>query len=899
MAAHNNIYIAGSPYSVAGTSCVAPMYAGLTAVLNKALGFVPASGGNPQKGQPIGFLNPFLYEFGNSVCNDITVGNNDSGDSPDSPYYQAGTGWDYCTGWGSIDGAKLLNALSQVFDFYFIVDKNTFGRDEVNDNADTSTPTGSSTFQNAFWLVLENFTPNNLGQHPTIDFSGSFYKIPAGLNFNDIPPSSPVIPDAKFISYEFGVDSMGNPNLPDTPQRIQLAYDVQFATLGANSSLQSFPAAGAASPNYFVLGASITIGGNTYNAETEFELVGGADPYFTNVNASDKNVSYLSQDLQVFSANENSATNPFNALPNAPQFSPSIANSHSTNLSATDVNQAYAYVRQLINYLNSNYQPANPSNDPFTALYNAGSLDTFSSVAPVDAAGNWNFSFAIARVRLIDTNTAATAPNVKVFFRLWNTMATDTDFSPYTTFLSSDKNNNTISSPGNTNPPEFPLVGVDDSTFPFFATGNNGASADYGTNGINNQPLVNTSGKEQWYYFGCFLNVYDLNNVPSGQAQSIPKSLNGLLTGTHDCLVAQIACDGTPLLNTGGVTLTTVTCDKLAQRNINFTPSGNPGGADAHKIPQTFDLRPSKPVAPPGTGNLLDYPDELMIDWGNVPPGSVANIYWPRVNAGDVLHLASRLYPSNTFSAADAHTIQFNTVKGVTYIPIPPGSGQNFAGLFTVDLPFGTHGVRAGQKFEILVRRVSTRRANSDQKPSESARADTGKFRSLRNWRYVVGIFQVTIPVKKEELLLWDEENTLAIMKWRLQQTSPSNRWHPVLQRYISYLAGRVDSFGGNANKVPPANIGFVPIKPGELKRREMEFTGKVASVNFDRFGDFEGFRLLTEDGYEEEFHSREHEIEKLANRAWVERFVISVIVEGAQRHHPVKIIYRRAPHPF
>jgi hypothetical protein len=481
-------------------------------------------------------------------------------------------------------------------------------------------------------------------------------------------------------------------------------------------------------------------------------------------------------------------------------------------------------------------------------------------------------------------------------------MATDTDFSPYTTFLSSDKNNNTISGPGNTNPPEFPLVGVDDSTFPFFATGNNGASADYGANGSNNQALLNTSGKEQWYYFGCFLNVYDLNNVPTGQTQSVPKSLNGLLTGTHDCLVAQIAYDGTPLLNTGGVTLTTANCDKLAQRNINFTPSGNPGGADAHKIPLTFDLRPSTSVAPPGTGNLLDYPDELMIDWGNVPPGSVASIYWPQANANDVLHLASRLYPANTLSAADAHTVQCQTVKGVTCVPIPPGSGQNFAGLFTVDLPFGTHGVRAGQKLEILVRRVGTRRADTDQRPVELAGATQGNVRSLRTWRYVIGIFQVTIPVKKEALLLRDEQNTLAIMKWRLQQTPPSNRWHPVLQRFISYLAGRVDGFGGNANEVPPSNIGFTPIKPGEpgeLKRRELEFTGKVVSVNFDRFGDFEGFKLLTECGCEEEFHGREHEIETLINRAWVERIVISVIVEEAQRHHPVRIIYRRAPHPF
>jgi hypothetical protein len=903
-----NFFLNGNNYSFIGTSCVAPMYAGLVAVLNNLLGFVPKSAGNPQKGQPIGFLNPFLYEFGSSVCNAINQnppGTNDSLDTPDSPYYTTDNNsgnsipWNYCTGWGSVDGTKLLNALSQVFDFYFIVDKNTFGRDEVNDNADTSTPAGASTFQNAFWLVLENFTPNNLGQHPTIDFSGSFYSIPASSNFNSIPPASPVVADAKYISYELGVDSAGNPSSPNTPQRIQLAYDVQFTTQGVNASLQSFPAAGADSPNYFLLGAAISIGGNTYNAETEFELTGGADPHFTNVNPGDKNVSYLSQDLQVFSANENSATNPFNALSGAPQFSPSIANSNSTNLSAADVNEAYAYVQKLIAYLNSNYQPGTPSNDPFAALYNAGSLDTFSSVAPLDAAGNWNFSFAIARVRLTDTNTAATAPNVKVFFRLWNTMATDTDFSPYTTFLSSDKNNNAISSPGNTNPPEFPLVGLDDSTFPFFASENNGAGADYGTNGFNNQPLLNTSGKEQWYYFGCFLNVYDLNNVPQGQARAIPKSLNGLLTGTHDCLVAQIAYDGTPLLNTGGVTLTTVTCDKLAQRNINFTPSGNPGGADAHKIPQTFDLRPSQSVAQPGTGNLLDYPDELMIDWGNVPPGSVANIYWPRVNASDVLDLASRLYPTNTLSAADAHTVQCNTVNGITYIPIPPGSGQNFAGLFTVDLPFGTQGVRAGQKFGILVRRVSTRRADSDQKLAAYARANTGEVHSMPNWRYVVGMFQVTIPVKKDELLLRGEENTLAIMKWRLQQTPPSNRWYPVLQRYISYLAGRVDGFGGNANQVPPSNIGFVPIKPGGLKRREMEFTGKVVSISFDRFGDFESFRLLTEDGYEEEFYSRECEIEKLANRAWVERIVISVIVEGAQKHHPVRIIYRRAPHPF
>jgi kumamolisin len=87
------------PYSFVGTSCVAPLYAGLTAVLNQALG------------NPIALLHPTLYTHP-KVCNDITFGNNDSGDTPDSPFYTAGTGWDSCTGLGSIDGTKLLAVLA-------------------------------------------------------------------------------------------------------------------------------------------------------------------------------------------------------------------------------------------------------------------------------------------------------------------------------------------------------------------------------------------------------------------------------------------------------------------------------------------------------------------------------------------------------------------------------------------------------------------------------------------------------------------------------------------------------------------------------------------------------------------------------------------------------------------
>ncbi|GAC1306076.1 MAG: hypothetical protein NVSMB24_15960 [Mucilaginibacter sp.] len=77
---------------VGGTSAVAPLYAGLTALLNATTG------------QPAGYLNYNLYAFaGPYVYRDITVGNNGA--------YHATTGWDACTGFGSIKGSALATSL--------------------------------------------------------------------------------------------------------------------------------------------------------------------------------------------------------------------------------------------------------------------------------------------------------------------------------------------------------------------------------------------------------------------------------------------------------------------------------------------------------------------------------------------------------------------------------------------------------------------------------------------------------------------------------------------------------------------------------------------------------------------------------------------------------------------
>lgn len=86
------IRVDGETTVIGGTSAVAPLWAGLVALLNQGLG------------QPVGFLHPFLYSAaGIATLHDIVAGSNGA--------YNAAPGWDACTGLGSPDGSALLAAL--------------------------------------------------------------------------------------------------------------------------------------------------------------------------------------------------------------------------------------------------------------------------------------------------------------------------------------------------------------------------------------------------------------------------------------------------------------------------------------------------------------------------------------------------------------------------------------------------------------------------------------------------------------------------------------------------------------------------------------------------------------------------------------------------------------------
>jgi hypothetical protein len=804
------ITVGGAPNIGNGTSAAAPLWAGLIAIINAALG------------ENVGFLNPALYEIGSAGFRDIVgaPGPTDNGING-VPGYLAGPGWDACTGWGSPDGEALLGALQAIYNrtLYFVVDKSTYGRDEVTDVI----AAGGGLYADAFWLMLEGFSLNQLGGlTPTL--SGPFDNI-AGIT----------------IAADGAGPQVADPSNQNSPQRIRFGYNITFSS----NALSAFPTTGNR-PVDELLNARITVVGASVSAKTDFELVAGADPYFTNIDPLNNNAFYLSQDIRVFSAADGDTP-----LPGGPTMSGG---------------DAYAFIQNMIGFLNSTPSYTTPASpDPLNALPGQTGYETGdSSVTPLNAQNQQNYNFAVARVRLQDV-AGATALNVRSFFRLWVAQSCDTDFQPSTTYLSQ-----LGTSGGDLGKPVFPLPsgsglmdpqGQSIQTTPFFATDANGAGDYDGTADANIRDIQIPMGSDKvWAYYGCFLDVYDASNQSK-------------FPGTHHCIVAEIAYDDAAIINANGVTESPENSDKLAQRNLQITSSGNPRYPLTHRVPQAFDMRPSPPLgAKPG--QLLDYPDELMIDWGNTPAGSIADIYWPQIAVSEILSLAAKLYGKPDFTAADPNTIRCKVPRGVTYIPIPSAIGKNFAGLVTVQLP---NTVRVGQEFRAKVRRVASRRFDEtiNQGPPRIATASiaVGK-EAMRNWRYITGTFQITIPVDSDAALLIPEETTLAVLKWRQQHMSPAYRWFPVLERYINYVSGRVDGFGGNATSVEPS-LTPIFIRPG--KPEFTEFRGKVREVVYDCFGDLKGFVLNECCGEHRFFESHERSLGNLVLKACHEGLRVTV----------------------
>jgi hypothetical protein len=286
----------------------------------------------------------------------------------------------------------------------FWANKDTFGKAEVQEVIAKK----GGVWSQAFWVVVDGFSEasfNALGV--TVDaFTGSFFNLP-GVE---------IVPNLA-IDYE-------NATSPLAPQRIRIPFDIKFT----NPVLPHFPASGS---TFFDLATSLTAAGSTIAGSattTKFELIAGADPYFTNIDTTPgdpdrNNEFYLSQDLRVFTVTPGLNNTPVSGGPAFTTDSPA---------------GAYTYLQGLLSHLNSTYDDPGGT-DPFTSALpgQTGALQGDSSVSPFTI--DWttlfnprilaNYNFAIARVRLFGhAGAAGAAHNVRVFFRLWVSQTADTDY---------------------------------------------------------------------------------------------------------------------------------------------------------------------------------------------------------------------------------------------------------------------------------------------------------------------------------------------------------------------------------------------------------------------------------------------------------------------------------------
>ena len=547
-------------------------------------------------------------------------------------------------------------------DCFFIVDRSTVSKGEVD--ALISLRGAPAVLNNAFYVVIEGFTPNELG----------------GLTPGNLttPPVVPVVV-ASIAGISAQLDGKvlpEDPTLsPDVPQRVTFPFKLSFD----DASMFGFTGA----TELVTLTASLVRPSATVGNFGLLLLLQNPNPYILHGDQAAGFEWYLSVDLRVLQLGAGDK-----------RFGATLATTGGT------ANVATTFVASVIQNLNSHVATLGPD---FDALPQAEESSTLS-LAPTDSSGTKIYNFALARVRFRDLNQDA--KNVRLFFRMYPAQQTDSTFNSATTYRSATVGARVI-----------PLLGVtgdEIATIPFFAAkriASSSASMRTQTDPANVHATIahDSLGGEVDTYFGAWLDINQPTearfparllgsipaNLPDGPFQGTGPllSIQQLVRSAHQCLVAEISMDGLIIPSNADPSIS----DKLAQRNLAFVDVPNPGLDVSRIAPQTFEVRPS-----PAT--LLDgKPDELMIDWGNMPAGGSASIYFPGADAAEAIAWAESMYVTRRLTMIDAHTITC-PVGGVTYLPVAQGQGVNFAGLLSVHLP---DGIQKGQEFQVIVRQIT------------------------------------------------------------------------------------------------------------------------------------------------------------------------------------------------
>jgi hypothetical protein len=759
-------------------------------------------------------------------------------------------------------------------DCFLIIDRSTYSQGEIQSLIHLSG--APAQIDNAVYVVVEGFKPSELGL--------------TSANLNN-PPHRPVIaPPTVGVSFAFSGSVLPeDPSLPDSAQRFTFPFKISFDN-GSDPGVFHFSQTVETLP----LVASLSAAGATVSAAGTIQLIKNPNPYILHGDTAHGKDWYLSMDIKVFQIKAGQT-----------RFAATVATSGGARTTATN------YIRTAITNLNGSRASAGPLFDAIPPEEDAESL----ALSPVDINNIPVYNFALARVRYRDTIPAS---NVRVFFRLWPAQQTSASYGVGGSPL--------YRSAVNASGQRIPLLGVvgdEIMTIPFFATpriNTTSASMNSQTDVPNVQRISpDLIGGETYQYFGCWLDVNQPSerlfpermiggspaNRPDGPFINMGplKSIQQLVRSEHQCLIAEIAFDPDPIPTNADPSIS----DKLAQRNLAFVNVPNPGLIESRRAPQIFEIRPT-----PFMFSSVLQNDELMIEWGEIPVGSEAEIYMPDAAADEIIDLAGQMYSTRLLRKVDDHTLSCST-GGVTYIPIPRRKGQNYAALMSINLPST---IKKDNIHHIVIKQITsamidtnsikvqgrgnneivarTRKTKEDIPGFNLGKLSKDISSSIHpnsiQWRRVLGEFELIIPVSTKEALLIPEERRLSILRYVQQSISDASRWYLVFQRYVQQIEERVRDMGGDPDKIIPTDDGNWQHR-GKGKEHDhdlrsedwTEFYGKIDRMIYDRYGDFAGFTLDTEDGTRQ-FKSEEKAIEELANRAWKERIPVTVF---AERHDP------------
>jgi hypothetical protein len=766
-------------------------------------------------------------------------------------------------------------------DLFIQLDRSTYSQGEIQSIIGaTGAP---AVIDPAVFVIVEGFKPSELGLN-----SGNLAN----------PPHKPTIPDPKSgVHFEFsGPVVPEDPGLPNSPQRFTFPFRAKFDNGdGVFNSIIG-------SSETDTITATLNAGGGSVQGSANVVLTKNPNPFILHGDTAHGYPWYLSVDIKTFQVKAGSH-----------RFNTAVPNTGSARSDAT------GFIQTIIAAFNADRASA-------ASLFDALPLDedpTTITLAQTATDGTPVFNFALARIRYRDT---IAANNVRAFFRMWPAQQTNAVYGAPTTLYRSAPSHGQV----------IPLLGVQGDeimTIPFFATprvhAESSASMKDQTDTPNVQPTISPSllGGEVDTYFGAWLDINQPGeklfpvrmvggtpaNLPDGPFTGMGQllSIQELVRSEHQCLLVEVSFDLDPIPGNADPSNN----DKLAQRNLTFGPAPNPGLEASRRVPQIFEVRPTPLLL---RADLK--PDELMIDWGKVPTGSKAQIYLPATQADEILALADRFYTTHRLSKVDASTLECPT-GGFTFVPIPRRAGPNFAGLLTVSLPEGIH---KGQVFDVTIRQVTSslgRVPTQQQQINVAAAATKGRGKAAAAggsqavsvkggpseffWRRTLGCFHLRVPVSTKQHLLPGEMRRLSILRYIGKSIPHDSRWYKVFLRLLEQLAHRVGDMGGDPGKAIPdpngdwdgsiggkGDHGRGEGEGGEGGRGEERFgvIGKVNGIRYDRFGDFEGFLLDTEDG-ERRFDAREPRIEDVVRRAWEERSLLAVFAERHAPHRAEEIV--------